>query len=51
VNLDRVVEVFSTAGSQSVMLKDGTRIPMSRSRKLRVCELAGDLAAKKPNEE
>jgi two-component system LytT family response regulator len=42
VNLDRVVEVLSSAGSQSVMLKDGTRIPISRSQKLRVFELAGD---------
>lgn len=44
VNLDRVVEVLSSAGSQSVVLKDGTRIPMSRSQKLRVFELAGDEA-------
>ena len=44
VNLDRVVEVVSSAGTQSVMLKDGTRIPMSRSHKLRVFELAGEEA-------
>lgn len=44
VNLDRVVEVVSTAGSQTVLLKDGTRVPMSRSQKLRVFELAGEKA-------
>jgi two-component system LytT family response regulator len=42
VNLDCVVEVSSSAGAPSVMLKDGTRIPMSRSHRLRVFELAGD---------
>jgi len=30
VNMDRVVEVSSAAGSPSVILKDGTRVPMSR---------------------
>ena len=44
VNLDRVVGVFSSDGSPSVVLKDGTRIPMSRSHKLRVLELAGEKA-------
>jgi two-component system LytT family response regulator len=42
VNLDRVVEVLSSAGTQSVILKDGTRIPMSRSQRLSVFELAGE---------
>jgi two-component system LytT family response regulator len=36
VNLDRVVEVHSSAGSSAVILEDGVCIPMSRSRKLRV---------------
>lgn len=44
VNLDHVTEVISSAGSMSAMLKDGTRIPMSRSLKLRVFELAGEEA-------
>ncbi len=44
VNLDRVVEVISGGGSQTVVLKDGTRVPMSRSQKLRVFELAGEEA-------
>ena len=44
VNLDRVVEVLSGAGSQTVVMKDGTRVPMSRSQKLRVFELAGEEA-------
>ena len=42
VNLDRVAEVLSSAGSQSVVLRDGTRIPMSRSQKARVFELAAE---------
>jgi two-component system, LytTR family, response regulator len=41
VNLDRVAEVVSSGGSQSVSLNDGTRIPMSRSQKSRVFALAG----------
>jgi two-component system LytT family response regulator len=40
VNLDRVAEVLSSAGSPSVILKDGTRIAMSRSQMPRVVELA-----------
>lgn len=39
VNLDRV-EVLSSAGSPSVILRDGTRIAMSRSQMPRVVELA-----------
>jgi len=42
VNLDRVVEVVSSGGNQSIVLADGSRIPMSRSQRLRVFELAGD---------
>jgi two-component system LytT family response regulator len=42
VNLDRVVEVVSSGGNQSIVLEDGSRIPMSRSQRLRVFELAGD---------
>ena len=42
VNLDRVVGVLCSAGSQSVVLKDGTRIPMSRWQNLRVFELADE---------
>src|SRR6266508_3633332 len=42
VNLDRFVGVLCSAGSQSVMLKDGTLIPMCRSQNLRVFELAGE---------
>jgi two-component system LytT family response regulator len=41
VNLDRVVEVLSSAGSPSVILKDGTRVPMSRSQRLRLIGFAG----------
>ena len=44
VNLDRVVEVQCSPGSPSVVLRDGTRIPMSRSQKHRVFELAGEEA-------
>ena len=42
VNLDRVVGVLRSDGSPSVILRNGTRIPMSRSHKLRVFELAGE---------
>lgn len=42
VNLDRVVEVVSSGGSQSMLLSNGSRIPMSRSQRLRVFELAGE---------
>jgi len=34
VNIDRVVEVISAPGSQSVVLTDGTHVPMSRSDRL-----------------
>jgi two-component system LytT family response regulator len=44
VNLDRVVEVLSSAGSPSVILKDGTRVPMSRSQRLRVIGFASEEA-------
>jgi len=44
VNLDRVTEVQSTAGSLTALLKDGTRIAMSRSVKPKVFELAGEEA-------
>jgi two-component system, LytTR family, response regulator len=40
VNLDRVAEIVSSSGPASVILKDGTRIPMSRTQKLHVFELA-----------
>jgi two-component system LytT family response regulator len=42
VNLDRVVGVLHSDRSPSAILRDGTRIPMSRSQKLRVFELVGD---------
>lgn len=44
VNLDRVVGVLRSDGSPTVILEDGTRIPMSRSHKLRIFELAGEEA-------
>ena len=46
VNLDRVAEVLFSTGSPSVVLKDGTRIPMSRPQKLLDYELAGDETAR-----
>lgn len=42
VNLDRVVGVLRSDRSPSAILRDGTRVPMSRSQKLRVFELVGD---------
>jgi two-component system LytT family response regulator len=44
VNLDRVVEVVSAGGNQFMVLGGGARVPMSRSQRLRVFELAGDEA-------
>jgi two-component system, LytTR family, response regulator len=40
VNLERVVAVVSSSGSSSVVLRDGTRVPMSRSQKPHAFELA-----------
>ncbi len=42
VNLDRVVGVLQSDRSPSAILRDGTRIPMSRSQKFRVFELVGE---------
>ena len=42
VNLDRVVGVVHSDRSPSAILRDGTRVPMSRSQKFRVFELVGD---------
>jgi len=39
---DRVVGVLHSDRSPSAILRDGTRIPMSRSQKLRVFEHVGD---------
>jgi two-component system, LytTR family, response regulator len=44
VNLDRVVEVVSAGGNQYMVLADGSKVPMSRSQRLRVFELAGEEA-------
>lgn len=41
VNLDRVVEVVSTRNTRILVLQNGTRVPLSRSRKRRLFELAG----------
>ena len=42
VNLDRVVGVLNSDRSPSAILRDGTRIPMSRSQRRRVFELVGE---------
>ena len=45
VNTDRIGEIAGAPGGpQSVVLKDGTRIPLSRANKMRVYELAGEEA-------
>lgn len=42
VNLDRVTEVVNLDGRAHAVLENGVRVPMSRSQKLRLLELAGD---------
>jgi len=42
VNLDRVSELVMVDGHPHAVLENGRRIPMSRSQKLRLLELAGD---------
>ncbi len=42
VNLDRVVEVVSTRNTRLLVLQNGTRVPLSRSRRRRLFQLAGD---------
>jgi two-component system LytT family response regulator len=45
VNADRIGEIAGAPGGpQSIVLKDGTRIPLSRANKMRVYELAGEEA-------
>lgn len=41
VNLDRVVEVVSTRNTRILVLQNGTRVPLSRSRKRQLFELVG----------
>lgn len=42
VNLDRVAEVVSTRNTRFLVLQNGERVPLSRSRKRRLFELAGE---------
>ncbi len=41
VNLDRVAEVVSTRNTRILVLQNGTRVPLSRSRKQHLFQLAG----------
>lgn len=42
VNLDRVAEVVSTRSTRFLVLQNGARVPLSRSRRRRLFELAGE---------
>ena len=45
VNTDRIAEIAGPPGGpQSIVLNDGTRIPLSRANRMRVYELAGEEA-------